>query len=896
MPTNHTHEELVKSKFIEKFRNPLRNYYTYGFMNYSSLHETRKTLDEDWNRLSNVLRRDQYFQWSNDSRKASFISADSQSQICNPFHRVYRFSMHTEADLRIFFNTILALSDKFELAENKFSVGNNSLPAMKVISEKRYEEICSEEREDSNGNVQSVTSMLDSFESNYLNRELTYKQIAAFCESSFSVPFLEEDQNVRKYLKSKMKLQLLKDISVDKRNIKWKLSDLTLQRFAEQCEDKADLFFDAIDFFSRYYFLGEYGTYLLSRNIKRTDSVFRFKHEYFAQALNDYIIIDLLKAMEKKLWCKLTQSNPINGEEHSLICFPLQIRSSQTKGREYLAFYAPHDHSYSYIRLDMITEIELIRNIKMNGKDISLEDPHIQQEISNAFEGINHSWGMSVVNKRENNARSPVPLTEVKVVIQFDPEKEYYILNRLKHEKRNGEISVCDDKIIFTIKVTDTIEMHPWLRSLYKRIIDYSGIDTDTINLVNDAASYNDIDSIFADLKSDTFYNTEWYIPKDTTYTTVKEKDSDALFSPYFSIYFMIFGSVLSSVYKKGHQSDDSLSAEDIKKCIVSAYKEYSNEIGSKTKDILESSKSEYNIMSELEKCRFIKRGFFDKNKKWTENISAGKTDYIYHMKYRSDSDADLYYSIIPLTAWELRWLYTILKDEKIKLFLPAETVSKLLDLMSSGIEPIRTSDIFVFDRYYSKTYEINETIFRSIISALHSHSALQINYFSGNGTAFDEVYYPIHIEYSKRDDRFRLYAMAESSKQIYIMNIDRIKAVSICDKSFDMDICQKELSGFIKRTSSKVAVEFKDTKNIPDRILNEFAPWRKRCELIDRKAGSYRLTLYYNKYDENDILIRLMSYGPYIRITDKNHTIYKEIMERIQKQNELFKAKKESK
>ena len=76
-------------------------------MNYSTLSGTRKTLDEDWVRLSNILRQDQYFEWSSERSKVAFISSDSQSQQCNPFHRVYRFSMYTGADLVIFYNTIM---------------------------------------------------------------------------------------------------------------------------------------------------------------------------------------------------------------------------------------------------------------------------------------------------------------------------------------------------------------------------------------------------------------------------------------------------------------------------------------------------------------------------------------------------------------------------------------------------------------------------------------------------------------------------------------------------------------------------------------------------------------------------------------------------------------------
>lgn len=891
MPTNQTHEEMIKSKFIEKFRNPLRNYYTYGFMNYSSLPGTRKTLDEDWLRLSNILRQDQYFQWSTERSKVAFISADSQSQQCNPFHRVYRFSMYTGTDLLIFYNTIIALSKKYELAEDFISVGRSSSPVMKIITKDRNEKINTGKRIDSHGNEQSIIPLFQSFLENYSARELTYIQIAAFCESP-SVEFLEEDQNVRKYLDARRNLNLLTEISTDKRNIKWKLSDLTLQRFIEQCGDEAYSFFDAVDFFSRYAVLGEYGAYILSRAHKGTESLFRFKHEYFAQALNDYIVIDLLKAMEDKLWCKITQTSPIYGDKHSLICFPLQIRMSQTNGRQYLTFYAPHNHSYSSIRLDLITALEFIENIKMNGEDISLSSLQIKEEIENAITGIHYSWGVSTTYEQENNAKKPVPLKEVRLVIRFDPETEYYILNRLEHEKRHGTIIVQHDRILFTIKVTDPTEMRPWLRSLYSRIVEYSGIDTDDFNLIDDVNEFKIIDNNFSKLKADTTYKTKWYIPEGTTYSIVKKSNSEFLFNPYFSVYFMLFGDILSSLYRTGSLRSDCLSKAEIQECIESCYRKRMHEIGSSTIKVFEDPNSKYNIHSDLKELNFVKCGHMDHGE-WVEGNPKDKTNYSYHTKYRVVSKMliDLFYEVIPLTAWELRWLCTILHDDKMQLFLSSDTINTLLSLIPENIKPIPLSDIIIFDQYHSMCHKPNIEVFNAIVSSLHKCVRLQIKYTDGKGRKYEGTYCPLHIEYSKRDDRFRLYVACEKSERIHIMNIDEITNVRICDRSFDPNIYQEFLSTFLNSTTQKITVEFTDTKNIPDRILNEFSPWRKHCELINPQTKLYRFTLYYHKYDEKDILIRLMSYGPYIRIIDKKHPVYKELMNRIDKQIGLFKT-----
>lgn len=901
MPTNQTHEEMIKSKFIEKFRNPLRNYYTYGFMNYPSikgcepnfatLPGTRKTLDEDWVRLSNILRQDQYFQWSTERSKVAFISADSQSQQCNPFHRVYRFSMYTDTDLVIFFNTVLALSDKYELAEAFYSVGECTFPAMKTITDKRNREIERDRRTDSKGITHSYISLFQSFLENYERREMTYKQIAAFC-APVSKGFLEEDQRVRKYLTPREKLHLLREVSPDGRNIKWKLNEITLRYIISECGDEAELFFDAIDFFSRFFVLGEYGTYLLSRAHKASESVFRFKHEYFAQSLNDYIIIDLLKAMEDKLWCKITQTNPISGEEQHLICFPLQIRTSQTNGRQYLSFYAPHNHSYSSIRLDLITALELIENIEMNGEDISLENLQIKEEISNALTGIYYSWGVSTTDRQEDNAKCPVPLKEVRLVIQYNPDgSEYYIVNRLNHEKRHGTITILKDKIVFSIKVTDPREMRPWIRSFYSRIVECYGIDTDTFHLADEVNEYQELDNHFTNFKPDTTFNANWYIPEGTTFTKVEESDSDSLFNPFFGVYFMLFGDVLSSLYQLGGNHSDCLSANAVKECIERSYKKREQETGLFTRRSFVSTQSKYNLISALNDNLFIKCGYMEHDT-WVEGIPKDKKDYVYHMKYKAvqKTEPDLFFDVIPLTAWELRWVCTILHDEKMKLFLSPNTINKLLALMPDNIKPINVSNIIVFDRYHSIGHKPNAEVFRVIVSALHKCVSLQIKYTDGKGRKYEGTYFPLHIEYSKRDDRFRLYVVDDTSKHVHIMNIDGITSISNRDRAFSLEDYQKILSDFLKNTSKQITLEFIDTKNIPDRLLNEFAPWRKRCELINPKTKLYGFTLYYHKYDEIDVLIRLMSYGPYIRIVDKNHFIYKELMERIEKQNELFR------
>ena len=85
------------------------------------------------------------------------------------------------------------------------------------------------------------------------------------------------------------------------------------------------------------------------------------------------------------------------------------------------------------------------------------------------------------------------------------------------------------------------------------------------------------------------------------------------------------------------------------------------------------------------------------------------------------------------------------------------------------------------------------------------------------------------------------------------------------------------------------VELEFYDVRNIADRILTEFSPWKKKC-IYDSKTHLFRLTIYYRKQDEMDLVIRLLGYGGNLRFVDKENTIYKEIQLRMYRQMELIR------
>ncbi len=105
-------ESIKVTFFDEKFKNLLRDYYSYGFGRLSNENGVKEaTQDIDRERLSNIFRDD--MKWENSGDKVSLTTSRySQEMNVNPFHKVYHFCKYKLEDAAFFFHTMAALSDQ----------------------------------------------------------------------------------------------------------------------------------------------------------------------------------------------------------------------------------------------------------------------------------------------------------------------------------------------------------------------------------------------------------------------------------------------------------------------------------------------------------------------------------------------------------------------------------------------------------------------------------------------------------------------------------------------------------------------------------------------------------------------------------------------------------------
>lgn len=226
----------------------------------------------------------------------------------------------------------------------------------------------------------------------------------------------------------------------------------------------------------------------------------------------------------------------------------------------------------------------------------------------------------------------------------------------------------------------------------------------------------------------------------------------------------------------------------------------------------------------------------------------------------------------MPLTLLEKRWIKAVMLDPRVRLFL-----DDTFDL--PDVEPLFTpEDYLVFDKYndgddfHVETYIKN---FRMILDAIKNESPLVIETENRRGKILSKVVIPRFLEYSEKDDKFRLYAAGRSFGET--INLGRIRK---CER-FEGAIDKRKFKD-VRQSKSQVVFLLYDTRNALERVLLHFAHFEKQAEKLEENL--YKITIIYNKDDETELEIRILSYGPMIKVIEPESFV-EQICSRLRKQ-----------
>ena len=225
----------------------------------------------------------------------------------------------------------------------------------------------------------------------------------------------------------------------------------------------------------------------------------------------------------------------------------------------------------------------------------------------------------------------------------------------------------------------------------------------------------------------------------------------------------------------------------------------------------------------------------------------------------------------MPLSTLQKQWLKALLQDPRIRLFSP--TVEGLED-----VEPLYDRDTVVFfDRYTDgDPFDDEEYIahFRTILQAMKEKRKIRVRFKGRHDERHSYICVPCRLEYSSKDDKFRLITFCKGN--MLTVNLARLRSVQVLEPYVEDEFRPADYH------TESLVMELFDERNGLERVMLHFSDMEKETERLD--ARHYRITLHYKRDDETEILIRILSFGPILKVLSPAYMV-DQIRQRLDRQ-----------
>ena len=239
----------------------------------------------------------------------------------------------------------------------------------------------------------------------------------------------------------------------------------------------------------------------------------------------------------------------------------------------------------------------------------------------------------------------------------------------------------------------------------------------------------------------------------------------------------------------------------------------------------------------------------------------------------------------MPLSVLQKRWLKALCNDKRIRLFVNVEVLERLKNQLQDVEALFNENDYYLYDKYSDgDPYDDPDYIknFRTVLEAIHQKKTISVEYTGRFGQQKRFICAPCKIEYSEKDDKFRIISKVRNRHSI--LNIARINSCELTDNLKTDDLSEDDLPDN-RRTS--VTLEIYDERKAMERVMLAFAHFEKSAVQISDDV--YQLILNYDSFDETELVVRVLSFGPMVKVLEPP-SFRNLIQERISKQIEIMK------
>lgn len=329
------------------------------------------------------------------------------------------------------------------------------------------------------------------------------------------------------------------------------------------------------------------------------------------------------------------------------------------------------------------------------------------------------------------------------------------------------------------------------------------------------------------------------------------------LFNKFENIYYEIFTRIVNGTYKVKN-------ASDLKKVICYYLEEMNFEI--------DKSFLEY-ILEEVETDTYVYT--IDDNYNYVLGVKSQMPVLVNNI----EEDA----------------LKNLLKLEIAKKYLHKETIDKLeakldLDNVEWSLEDIKKKRMFKHGD--TENLDIVMANIRKIIEAMKNQCPIKCdnNTRQGNVNYENQVLYPVKIEYSPINDKYRLFCIkvVDGKKKYIKMIISNMKNIEVLEnekvKNMEEFIEENKVDflEFQQSNRRSITLYVDSEKHVIERCFRIFSFYKREAE-YDSQKDIYILKIHYYSFDEAEIIKNILSLGHRVVVAEPQE-IRNKIIERVKK------------
>ena len=249
----------------------------------------------------------------------------------------------------------------------------------------------------------------------------------------------------------------------------------------------------------------------------------------------------------------------------------------------------------------------------------------------------------------------------------------------------------------------------------------------------------------------------------------------------------------------------------------------------------------------------------------------------------------------MPFTLLQRSWIRTLMQDHRFRLFFTEEKLSVLERYTEGAATLWNPEDFHNYDQYSDGddfTSSAYRQHFQTLMEAISRRQYVHISYQSMKGSRITHHYLPLKLEYSAKNDQFRLLAIPENERHsihIRIINLCGITETRLLPHYEEDDL---DFEGIIRKSYYHEPVRFliKNRRNALERAMLHFSNYEKQTKKTDE--DTWECLIYYNSSMETELLIEVLSFGPALKVTGPEKFLA-QLKERLKRQTDLLTREK---